>query len=148
MTHVKFNKRPFERTLDNFVDDLFTEFPVLFKNDFGVTQWKGFVPVNINETDKAYQVEVVAPGFEKTDFKVTLEQNILTVSAERKSEASQENQKQLRREYNYKTFKRSFTLDEKLDATNIEASYVNGVLMLNLPKKEEVKASAKEIVIS
>jgi HSP20 family protein len=71
----------------------------------------------------------------------------LTISAEKKDEVKKENEKQIRREYSYRSFKRSFTLDEKIDATNIEASYINGVLTLNLPKKEVVKASATEIVI-
>jgi HSP20 family protein len=148
MTHVKFNNRPFEHSLNNFVDDLFSELPVLFKNDFGVTQSKGFTPVNITETANGYQVEVIAPGFEKTDFKVTLEQNLLTVSGERKDQPLKENEKKVRNEYGYRSFKRSFTIDEKIDATGIQANYVNGVLVLNLPKKEDVKAPAKEIVIN
>jgi HSP20 family protein len=89
----------------------------------------------------------VAPGFEKTDFTVNLDQNLLTISAEKKDEAKVENEKQIRREHSFRSFKRSFTIDEKIDATNIEASYINGVLILNLPKKETVKASATKIVI-
>lgn len=147
MAYVKFNSRPFEGTLNNFVDDLFTELPVLFKTDFNNPERKGSVPVNVKETEKNYLLEVVAPGFEKNDFKVNLDQDLLTISAEKKSETKAENEKQVRREYSFRSFKRSFTLDEKIDATNIEASYVNGVLTLNLPKKEAVKASATEIVI-
>lgn len=147
MTNVKFNSKPFAGTFNNLVDDLFAELPVLFKNDFNNAERKGFVPVNVKETEKGYELEVVAPGFEKTDFKVNLDQNLLTISAEKKDELKDENQKQIRREYSYRSFKRSFTLDEKIDATNIEASYINGVLTLNLPKKEVVKPSTTEIVI-
>ncbi len=147
MTNVKFNSKPFAGTFNNLVDDLFAELPVLFKNDFNNAERKGFVPVNVKETEKGYELEVVAPGFEKTDFKVNLDQNLLTISAEKKDELKNENQKQIRREYSYRSFKRSFTLDEKIDATNIEASYINGVLTLNLPKKEVVKPSTTEIVI-
>ena len=152
MTNVKFNRKPFEGTFNNLVDDLFTELPALFKSEFNNVERKGFIPVNVKETDKSYQLEVVAPGFEKTDFKVQFDQNLLTISAEKKDEVKEDsesyrNQKQIRREYSYGSFKRSFTLDEKIDATNIEASYINGVLTLNLPKKEVVKASATEIVI-
>lgn len=147
MAYVKFNSRPFEGTFNNLVDDLFTELPVLFKNDFNNTERKGTIPVNVKETEKSYQLEVVAPGFEKSDFKVNMEQDLLTISAEKKSEVKDENEKYIRREYSFRSFKRSFTLDEKIDATNIEASYVNGVLRLNLPKKEAVKQSATEIVI-
>ena len=152
MTHVKFNRKPFEGTFNNLVDDLFTELPALFKTEFNQTDRRGFVPANVKETGKSYQLEIVAPGFEKTDFKISLDDNLLTVSAEKKEEVKEDsdsdrNEKQIRREYSYHSFKRSFTLDEKIDATNIEASYINGVLTLNLPKKETVKASATEISI-
>jgi HSP20 family protein len=143
MTQVKFNHRPFEGHFNNFVDDLFAEFPVLYKNG----QSKGSTPVNIRENDKSYSIDVIAPGFDKADFKVNLDQQLLTISAEKKEEVKQENEKQIRREYSSRSFKRSFTLDEKIDAAAIEAKYVNGVLTLNLPKKEEVKAAAKEISI-
>lgn len=150
MTNVKFSSKPLENSFNTFVDDLFGELPVLFRTEFNSNGRKGFVPVNVKETDKSYQLEVVAPGFEKTDFKVTLDQNLLTISAEKNTSASlstDQNEKQIRREYSYPSFKRSFTLDEKIDATNIGASYINGVLTLNLPKKEVVKASATEIVV-
>ncbi len=146
MTTVKFNRKPF----NSFMDDLFTELPVLFKNDFNNYEQKGLVPVNVKETDKGYRLEVIAPGFEKTDFKVNLDQNLLTISADTPAALSEDvknETKQVRREYSFRSFKRSFTIDEKIDATTIEASYINGVLVLNLPKKEEVKVSATEIAI-
>jgi len=146
MTHVQFNRRPFEKTFNNLLDGLFAEAPVLYKSDLN-HQWKGSVPVNIKENDKSYSIEVIAPGYEKQDFKVNIDQDILTISAEKKNEVKEEGQKEIRREYNYRSFKRSFTLDEKTDAAGIEAKYVNGVLTLNLPKKEEVKSPAKEIAI-
>ncbi|PZR25464.1 MAG: Hsp20/alpha crystallin family protein [Citrobacter freundii] len=152
MTHVKFGRRPFERSFNNLVDDLFSELPVLYRN--GTDQvFKGFAPVNIKESEKGYSLEVVAPGFEKTDFKVNIDQDVLTVSAEKKEEVKEnadnavKTDKQIRREYSFRSFKRSFTLDEKIDAAGIEAKYNNGVLTLNLPKKEVVKASAQEINI-
>ena len=148
MTQVKFNSKPFETNFNSIVDDLFTELPALFKSELNQYQWKGAAPVNIKETERSYQVEVIAPGFEKTDFKVNLEQNVLSISAEKKNETKAENEKQVRREYSFRSFKRSFTIDEKIDATNIGASYVNGVLTLNLPKQESVKAPATEIVIN
>ena len=147
MTHAKFDRKPFEGTFNNLVDDLFFELPVFIKNEFNNGNRKTFIPVNVKETEKTYQLEVVAPGFEKTDFIINLDQDLLTISAEKKDEVKNENEKQIRREYNNRSFKRSFTLDEKIDATNIEASYINGVLTLNLPKKETVKASATKIVI-
>lgn len=147
MAYVKFSRKPFEGTFSNLVDDLFTELPVLLSSGFNNTVRKDSIPVNVKETEKSFQLEVIAPGFDKTDFKVNIEQNILTVSAEKTNEANEESDKEIRKEYSFRSFKRSFTLDERIDATSIEASYVNGVLRLNLPKKEAVKQSATEIVI-
>jgi HSP20 family protein len=144
MTVVKFNNRPGKSfSLDNF----FNEIPAFFKDDPATDNWNGGMPVNIKETEGNYLLEVIAPGMDKSDFKVNLDKNILTVSAEKKNEVKDEKEKQIRREYSYRSFKRSFTLDEKIEAEKIEAKYVNGVLTLNLPKKTEVKASAKEISI-
>jgi HSP20 family protein len=143
MTHVKFNRRPFEANFNNLVEDIFSEFPVLFKNE-----WKGIVPVNIKESDSKYILEVIAPGFEKPDFKINLEQDVLTISAEKKENAeTTENEKQIRKEYSVRTFKRSFTVDNKIDSGKIEAKYVNGILILTLPKKEPAKTT-QEIVIN
>ena len=147
MTQVRFGRRPFETNLNNFVDGLFSDIPVLFKNGNNQSQWNGFAPVNIKETGKNYSIDVAAPGFDKADFKVSLDQDILTISAEKKDEVKKEGEKEIRREHSSRSFKRSFTLDEKIDAATIEAKYVNGVLTLNLPKKEEVKTASKEISI-
>ncbi len=146
MTLVKFNRRPFDRTFNNLVDDFFSDLPVFNGGDFK-REWKGLVPVNVTENEKSYNLEVVAPGFEKDDFKVTVDDQILTIAAEKKNETTEEKNKQIRKEYNYRSFKRSFTLDEKTDAAGIDAKYVNGVLTLNLPKKEEVKTAAHQISI-
>ena len=146
MTLVKFNKST-HCNFNQLVDRFFTAFPRLFNENFNNPSRKGFVPVNVKESKDAYQLEVVAPGFEKNDFKVNIEGDLLTVSAEKKTEVKDENDKQVRREYSYQSFKRSFTLDEKVDASKIDAKYVNGVLALNLPKKTEVKEAAKEITI-
>jgi len=148
MLNVNFKQKPFEGSMNNLVDELFKELPMFFKNDFNNTERKGSVPVNVKETANGYQLEVVAPGFERADFKINLDDSLLTISAERKNDEKYESDKQIRREYSYLSFKRSFTVDTKIDATKIEASYINGVLILNLPKKEEVKASVKEIIIN
>lgn len=145
MTLVKFN-RPVNRGF-NFVEDFFNDFPALFNEGFNKSTSNGFVPVNVKETENAYQLDIVAPGFEKNDFKINVDANILTVSAEKKTEEKKENEKQVRSEYSYRSFKRSFTLDEKINSSEIDAKYVNGVLALNLPKKVEVKEAAKQITI-
>jgi len=144
MTVVKFNNRPTNGF--NLLENFFNDIPTLFKDDFG-SSLKNFVPVNIRETKEASQLEVVAPGFEKNDFNINLEKSVLTISAEKKNEVKEESEKQIRKEYHYRSFKRSFTLDEKIDSEKIDAKYTNGILTLNLPRKAEVKASAKEISV-
>ena len=148
MTHSKFHNRNFDRNFDNMVDELFNGLPVVLNDGYNFLTKQGYVPVNIKEHSGGYSVEVVAPGFEKTDFKVNVENNVLTISAEKKSEEKNESEKHVRKEYTYRSFKRSFTIDDKIDATAIDASYVNGVLRLNLPKKAEVKEASKDIKIN
>ena len=148
MTQSKFHNRNFDRSFDNMVDDLFHGLPVVLNDGYNFLTKQGYVPVNIKESGSGYILEIIAPGFEKTDFKVNIENNVLTISAEKKSEEKAEGQKQIRKEYSYRSFKRSFTIDDKIDATAVEASYVNGVLTLNLPKKAEVREAAKDIKIN
>jgi len=147
MTHSKFHNRNFDRSIDNMVDELFNGLPVVLNDGYNFLTKQGYVPVNINEVDSGYTVDVIAPGFEKTDFKVNIDNNVLTISAERKTEEKRQTDKQIRKEYSYRSFKRSFTIDDKIDATAIEASYVNGVLRLSLPKKAEAREAAKDITI-
>ena len=147
MTQIRFGRRPFETTFNSLVDDLFAEVPVLFKNGNSASPSSGSAPVNVRDTEKGYSMDVVAPGFEKEDFKIDLDQDVLTISAEKKNEVKNEGEKQIRKEYTFRSFKRTFTLDEKIDASAIDAKYVNGVLTLNLPRKEEVKSASKHITI-
>jgi HSP20 family protein len=147
MTLVRFNK-PATQSFNNLVGDFFTNLPSLLQDDFIPTDWKQPAPVNIRETDNSYVLELFVPGLEKEDFRINLENNTLTVSAEKKTEeAESKNEKRIRTEYTFKSFKRSFTVDENIDAANIAAKYTNGVLTLNLPRKEEVKEAAKQITI-
>ena len=145
MTLVKVNN-PINRSIDSFVNDLFNDLPA----SFGKTMREDvlhFPPVNIVEKTNSYHIELAAPGMNKADFNVKVDDKLLTISAEKKEEKNEENSKMIRKEFSYKSFKRSFTLDEKIDATTISAKYENGVLQLDLPKKEQVKNAAKEIVI-
>ena len=106
-----------------------------------------FPPVNIVEKTNSYHIQLNTPGFDKADFSVKLDSNILTISGDKKEEVKDETAKSIRKEFILKTFKRSFTVDEKIDATNIVAKYENGILTVELPKKEEAKIAAKEITI-
>lgn len=147
MTNVKFNGTPFERTLSSFVDDFVTEIPALFKTEIKNPNKRGFAPVNISEKEKEYQIEVAAPGFEKADFKINLEQNTLSIIADKKEEATETTDKSIRKEFYQRSFKRTFTVDDKVDTDNIEAKYVNGILIVTIQKKETIKPASKDIEV-
>ena len=122
-----------------------------FDNSNWLSKWdKDFPAVNIAENDKNYSVEVVAPGFSKDDFKLKVDDDVLTISAETKTENNDngKNKDYTRREYSYNSFTRSFRLPDNVKDDSISASYKDGVLDIELPKsKTEVKAT-KEIPIS
>jgi HSP20 family protein len=146
MTQVRILNKP-ARSFNNFMDDFLTGMPSIISDELLVPNGKHSTPVNIREIGNEFVLEVVAPGFEKENFAINLDKNILTVSAERKNETNNGNEKVIRNEYKFQSFKRSFTIDEKIDASGIVAKYVNGVLTLNLPRKEEVKEPVKQISI-
>ena len=105
--------------------------------------------VNVSETDKEYKIDVAAPGLNKNDFKIDLEDNILTISSE-KEEKNEEQDKEnnyLKREFCYTAFSRSFVLPDNVNADKIEASHKDGVLNVRIPKKE-VKKETKSIKVS
>lgn len=96
--------------------------------------------VNIKEDKDGFEVEMSAPGFEKSDFKIELNNNILTISSEKKFENETKEDKQfLLREFSYQSFHRSFTLPEIVESDKITAQYQNGILSIYIPKKEEAK---------
>lgn len=136
----------FSKSIDGMMKDLFNEFPTAVSKTFREDVLH-FPPVNIVDKDAAFVIEMAAPGFEKADFNVKLENNILTISTEKKEAASETTEKIVRQEFSKKSFKRSFTIDEKIDTDNINAKYENGILKLELPKKEVAKAGSKEINI-
>ena len=143
MTLVKVNNRPF----GNLFSDFLNEFPVAARS-FGQELF-AFPQTNIHETPEAFHLELNVPGRSKDDFKIQAEQGLLTISYEKKEESTQsDDYKTLRREFEYKSFKRSFSVEDKIDVDGIQARYENGVLKLLLPKKEESKPSARQINIA
>jgi HSP20 family protein len=145
MTLVRTNNN-FGKSFDGLMNDLFNDFPSALGKTFREDVW-AFPPVNITEQNDVYLLQLSAPGFEKADFNLKLDGNTLTISAEKKTETKEENEKVIRKEFSQKSFKRSFTVDEKINAAGINARYENGILHVSLPKKEDVKAAAKEITI-
>jgi HSP20 family protein len=94
-------------------------------------------------------LELAAPGMDKKDFKVNVENGTLTISAEKKEESKEEKKNYTRREYSYSSFSRSFRLPENCTAEKIDAKYDNGILRVTLPKKQmTLSQPAKEIKVS
>ena len=106
--------------------------------------------VNISEDEKNYQVEVVAPGFKKEAFKIDMDDDLLTISAEQKAETNEggEGKQYTRREYSYSSFTRSFQLPENTQAEAINARYEDGVLKISIPKAEPKPKASKQIDIT
>ncbi len=140
MTTLKFNQ-PTLKTLDSFLDNLLNDLPATKNSGLN------FPAVNIIETNDDYKLEFNVPGRKKEDFKITVDKNVLSVAFDRSEENKEENKQFIKREFVTQSFKRSFTLDEKINAENIDAKYENGILYLTLPKKEEVKVLPKEISV-
>ena len=103
--------------------------------------------VNIAETENEFHIELAVPGLKKEDFKISLDKNVLSVSAEKKAENVEEGKKYSKREYSYCSFARSFTLPETADQGKIVAEYTDGILKLNVAKKEEAKFQTREIAV-
>ena len=135
-------------TMNSFFSDF-------FGNDFLDWNPSGFLPngstlpsVNLKETEKGFEVELAAPGLQKDDFIIEVHNQILTISSEKKEEKEEKDEKgnYTRREFNYSSFRRSFTLPESVNTENINATYENGVLRLTLPKKEEALPKPKRLI--
>lgn len=104
-------------------------------------------PVNISESEQTFNIEVLAAGINKEDIKLQVVDNLLTISYEKNEPAQEAKGKVLRHEFAVRSFKRSFTLGESVDAEKINASYENGILNVTLPKKEAVKPTQIEITV-
>jgi HSP20 family protein len=103
--------------------------------------------VNISEKENGFFVELVSPGWNKEDFKVSIHKKQLTITAEKKVENSQDSDKILQKEYSLQSFKRSFHLPDTVEEDAIEANYEQGILKLFIPKKAEVVPPVKTIEI-
>jgi len=131
------NQRPVSRTIGGLLEDLFQGgLGHFLDTDMEGNVQSGQVPVNIREIEKAYEIQVIAPGIPKEEFRIDVDKNILTISYEHREEQKEETDKWLRKEYLARTFKRNFTLNEKIDLASVSAAYTNGILTVTLPKKE------------
>jgi len=143
MTLVKFNNRTRNTApyFNNVFDSLFSE---AINKNLTINKVPG---VNILETETEYKIEIAAPGLTKEDFQINLKKDTLSVWAEKKISETEEKKDYTRREFDYFSFARSFVLPESVNADNITAEYVNGILNITIGK-DEVKSQNKEIKVS
>ena len=131
--------------LPSFLDDFFKPWNEWMDNRSEKTL---SVPaVNITEVDGQYNISLAVPGMQKDDFKIDLQGDMLTISAQKEETKEDKGKQYNRREYNYSSFSRSFTLPEEVDRNKIDAKYDDGVLNLILPKSKTEKHTAKSIAV-
>ncbi|MGB5236215.1 MAG: Hsp20/alpha crystallin family protein [Flavobacteriaceae bacterium] len=156
MSLVKFKKknRPFANLvtsdffdMEDFFDNRFWN-RGMFDDDFWNGR-KGEPALNIKETEDHFEIELAAPGFEKKDFEVTIENGYLNISAEKSMKEEEKEEEYTRREFSYKSFERSLLLPENVIQEDIKARYKEGILSFNLIKKEVAKKQLpKKVEIS
>jgi len=130
------------KTFSDLVNEMFNEEKV------STNQFIAIPPANIIESKFDFRIEIAAPGFEKSDFKIDLDKKLLTISLDKSVDENSE-EKYTLKEYDFNTFKRSFRISDKINTEKINAIYKNGLLQVVLPKKEEaVEKPAREIKIS
>jgi HSP20 family protein len=146
MTTVKVNNRPVLKTWNGLVNELFNDLEQSF-SPIATGSNRNIPAVNIIETAEGFHVELLAPGRKKENFGMSVEQNQLVITYKEEKTETPDDWKQIRREFTLGNFTRSFGLDEKVDAENIQARYEDGLLKFFLPKKAEVKPEVKTIEI-
>ena len=142
---VKFRPSPSTNFFPNgLFDDFFNRSIADFIGSDGLVNQPA---VNISETEVSFLLEVAAPGFEKTDFSIQVENHHLTVRAERENKQEDKSERYTRREFRYESFSRSFKLPETVNQAEVSAVYENGLLKVTLPKNEAAKTIVKTISI-
>lgn len=121
----------------------------IFKPDWfgGVDNTRHTAPaINIIENEKDFELHLAVPGRSKADFEISVDANLLTVSAETKAESENETPNFTRREFSYNAFKRTFTLPDSVNVDGLKAEYVDGILKFFMPKKEEALPKPKRMI--
>ena len=144
MNLVKFNHRT--RNAIPYFNDVFDSlFNDALNKSYNIDKHPS---VNIHESEDAYHIELAAPGLSKEDFKIDLKKNNLSISVEKKSEKEEVEKNYSRKEFEYISFVRSFVMPDGIDQEKTSAEYVNGILHITVGKKQEVKETFKEIIVS
>jgi HSP20 family protein len=143
MTLVKFNNDKRSNALLPGFNDVFES---IFNDSFFADRMVTRIPaVNISESADHFHIELAAPGLKKQDFRINVEDNVLHISVEQQTDNRENNRKYNKREYSYSSFVRSFNLPELADDTQIEAAYEDGVLKIDVAKREEAKTVSRQI---
>lgn len=143
MTLIKFKKphHAFSPAFPSIFQDVFESgFP-----EFRSGTHANLPSVNISETDQLYHIELSAPGFGKDEINITVEEGQLSVAGEKKTETEQKEKRYTRKEFSYQNFKRSFSLPETIQEENIAARFDNGILHIEIPKRETPTRIARKI---
>lgn len=128
-----------------FVNSVFDN---LFNDSFISDRLVTRVPaVNITETADAFAIELAAPGLQKSDFKINVDKNVISLGVEKVEETETKEKMYSKKEYNYSSFSRSFTLPETVDYSNIDATYTDGILRVKIGKKEEAIVAKRLIEV-
>ncbi|HBK71183.1 MAG TPA: heat-shock protein [Flavobacteriaceae bacterium] len=137
----------YQNTLPNLFDRFFNnELEGWGRNNFSNTNTT-LPAVNIKENVDAFEVEVAAPGFNKSDFNIELNNDILTISSEKEiNNEIKEDERVSKREFSYQSFTRTFTLPELVDDEKITAKYDKGILSITIPKREEAKPKPAKLI--
>jgi HSP20 family protein len=137
--------RPSRMDFANQIENMFSDF---WRWPFVDRQMDGFVPAtDIEETDKEFRIVFELPGMEKKDIKVSVEDNVLTVSGARKERSEEKGKNYVRSEIRCGSFSRSFSLPRAVDVSNVSADYKDGLLTVTLQKTEEAKPKEIEVKI-
>lgn len=144
-TDAFFSRAAFPTDFNHLFKNLDTMFP---SKSFNNVVYNNIPAVNVKESEGNFQIEVAAPGLKKEDFKLSLHENRLTVSAKQEETQEEKTEKYTRQEFSYSSFQRTFTLPKNVDGEKIEATYTDGILHVALPKKEELKPAVKEIAVA
>ena len=102
--------------------------------------------VNIKDLEAQFEIELAVPGMKKSDFEIEVEDGLLSISSSLEEEQVTEKGKFTRREFSYNSFKRTFTIPDSVDPSNIEAQYSDGMLQLRLPKRKEALPQPKKLI--
>ncbi|MDY0076235.1 MAG: Hsp20/alpha crystallin family protein [Bacteroidales bacterium] len=134
MNLIRFNQHPV-----SMLSELMEDFD---RNWLRSSETRPMMPaVNISENEDGFVLDLAAPGMQKSDFKINLDNNVLSISSEKQDENEEKSEKYSRREFCYSSFSRSFTLPKSINYDKIKADYKDGVLKVNLPKREDAKVA-------